>query len=116
MAVVYLSELLRLMSQHIFYQQFLLVVHMHITYPLHSNLMLWKLHTTCIPCMCLSCNLFIANHLYIHSYYKICLNMHIILCYTLYTKNRVSRQAVLNFLKFCATMFLLCYSTQSSLL
>ena len=40
-------------------------------YPLHTNLILWKLFAHYLNILCLLCNLFIANHLYIHSYYKI---------------------------------------------
>ena len=51
----------------------LCILLMHIlAYPLHTNLILWKLFAHYLhTLLCLPCNLFIANHLYIHSYQKI---------------------------------------------
>ena len=44
---------------------------MLIMHPLHTNLILWKLFAHYLHTLCLPCNLFIANHLNIHSYHKI---------------------------------------------
>ena len=42
-----------------------------LAYPLHTESILWKLFAHYLDTLCLPCNLFIANHLYIHSYHKI---------------------------------------------
>ena len=42
-----------------------------LAYPLHTESILWKLFAHYLDTLCLPCNLFIASHLYIHSYHKI---------------------------------------------
>ena len=97
------------------YNSFQLVYagHAHIAYPLHTNLILWKLFVHYLHTLCLPCNLFIANHLYVHIVTtEFNLNIMNIQLYTymLYVvKNRVSGQTVLNFLKIRTDLSLLLF-------
>ena len=50
----------------------LCILLMHtLAHPLHTESILLRLFAHCLHTLCLPCNLFIANHLYIHGYHKI---------------------------------------------
>ena len=86
----------------------LCILLMHtLAYPLHTNLILWKLFAHYLHTLCLPCNLFIAHHLYIHSYHKILFKHNEYNCtHTCYMLLKIESVGRLFYklLKFCADL------------